>query len=146
MARPQRRAIFISEHSNSMKFAIALLAGPQDPAARSALNFAKAVLTGGHQISRLFFYRDAVHLASNLAVQPQDEVDLAAQWREFIRENQLDAVVCIAAALRRGVLDEAEAYRWERPAANSGKPWELSGLGQWVDAMQMADRAVTFGT
>ena len=129
-----------------MKFAIALLARPQDPAARSALKFAEAVLAGGHQISRLFFYRDAVHLASTLGVQPQDECDLAQRWRTFIKDNQLDAVVCIAAALRRGVLNEAEADRWERPVANTGEPWALSGLGQWVDALQTADRAVTFGT
>ena len=129
-----------------MKFAIALLAGPQDPAARSALKFAEAVLAGGHQISRLFFYRDAVHLASTLGVQPQDECDLAQRWRTFIEDNQLDAVVCIAAALRRGVLNEAEADRWERPVANTDEPWALSGLGQWVDALQTADRAVTFGT
>ena len=129
-----------------MKFAIALLAGPQDPAARSALSFAQAVLDGGHQISRLFFYRDAVYLASNLAVQPQDECDIAREWCNFIKDHELDAVVCIAAALRRGVLNEAEATRWQRPTANSAEPWVLSGLGQWVDAMQTADRAVTFGT
>lgn len=129
-----------------MNFAIVLLAGPQDPAARSALNFARAVLEAGHQISRLFFYRDAVHLATALGVQPQDEADVYADWRTFIKENQLDAVVCIAAALRRGVLDEAEANRWQRPAANTGAPWELSGLGQWVDSLQTADRTVTFGT
>lgn len=130
----------------SMNFAIALLAGPQDPAARSALEFAQAVLSSGHQISRLFFYRDAVHLASQLGVQPQDESDIAAEWRQFIAEHQLDAVVCIAAALRRGVLDAAEAKRWSRPVANTATPWTLSGLGQWVDALQSADRAVTFGT
>lgn len=129
-----------------MKFAIALLAGPQDPAARSALEFARAVLSSGHQISHLFFYREAVHLASLLGVQPQDERDIAAEWRQFITEHRLDAVVCIAAALRRGVLNEAEAQRWERSATNTAAPWELSGLGQWVDALQSADRAVTFGT
>lgn len=129
-----------------MNFAIALLAGPQDPAARSALEFARAVVSSGHRISHLFFYREAVHLASQLGVQPQDELDIAAQWRQFIGDHQLDAVVCIAAALRRGVLDEAEARRWERPVANTGAPWALSGLGQWVDALQSADRAVTFGT
>lgn len=129
-----------------MNFAIALLAGPQDPAARSALEFSRAVLASGHQISRLFFYRDAVQLASTLGVQPQDETDISAEWREFISDNQLDAVVCIAAALRRGVLNEAEAERWNRPAANTEAPWELSGLGQWVDALQTADRAITFGT
>lgn len=129
-----------------MNFAIALLAGPQDPAARSALQFSRAVLASGHQISRLFFYRDAVLVASHLGVQPQDEHDISTEWRQFIQDNQLDAVVCIAAALRRGVLDEAEANRWNRPAANTAAPWVLSGLGQWVDAMQTADRAITFGT
>src|SRR5690606_35161047 len=99
-----------------MNFAIALLAGPQDPAARSALEFARAVLAGGHQISRLFFYRDAVQLASQLRVTPQDEMDITAEWQQFIHSNQLDAVVCIAAALRRGVLNTAEAQRWNRPA------------------------------
>lgn len=129
-----------------MNFAIALLAGPQDPAARSALQFSRAVLASGHQISRLFFYRDAVLVASQLGVQPQDEHDISTEWRQFIQDNQLDAVVCIAAALRRGVLDEAEANRWNRPAANTAAPWVLSGLGQWVDAMQTTDRAITFGT
>lgn len=129
-----------------MNFAIALLAGPQDPAARSALEFARAVIASGHQISRLFFYRDAVQLASQLGVQPQDEQDVAAEWRQFITDHQLDAVVCIAAALRRGILDEAESTRWVRPAANTAAPWVLSGLGQWIDALQTVDRAVTFGT
>jgi tRNA 2-thiouridine synthesizing protein D len=128
-----------------MNFAIVLLAGPQDPAARSALNFARAALDSGHQISRLFFYRDAVHLATVIGVQPQDEADVYADWRTFISDNQLDAVVCIAAALRRGVLNDAESSRWQRPVANTGAPWELSGLGQWVDSLQTADRTVTFG-
>ncbi|AQZ95715.1 sulfurtransferase complex subunit TusD [Halopseudomonas phragmitis] len=129
-----------------MNFAIALLAGPQDPAARSALNFARAVVDAGHEINRLFFYRDAVHIASNLGVQPQDENDITHEWRQFITEHKLDAVVCIAAALRRGVLNEEEAQRWDRHAANTGTPWDLSGLGQWVDALQSADRAVSFGS
>lgn len=129
-----------------MNFAIALLAGPQDPAARSALRFAQAVVAAGHTVSRLFFYRDGVHVASQLGVQPQDEQDICAQWREFITQHQLDAVVCIAAALRRGVLDPVEAKRWHAPAASTGEPYALSGLGQWIDALQTADRAVTFGT
>lgn len=129
-----------------MDFAIALLAGPQDPAARSALEFSRAVLAAGHRISRLFFYRDGVLVASQLNVVPQDEKDIGAEWRQFIQDNHLDAVVCIAAALRRGVLNPAEAERWDRPAANTAEPWELSGLGQWVDALQSADRAITFGT
>ena len=105
----------------------------------------EAALAGGHEIVRLFFYRDGVYSASSSVVAPQDEQDIAAQWRAFIETNQLDAVVCIAAALRRGVLDEAEASRYQRPAVNLPKPWELSGLGQLHEAAQVADRLVCFG-
>ena len=128
-----------------MKFAIALFSAAHAPSSRRALLFAQAALAGGHEIVRLFFYQDGVYNASNSLVTPQDEPDLARQWRDFVSEHQLDAVVCIAAALRRGVLDEAEANRYQRPAVNLPKPWELSGLGQLHEAAQVADRLVCFG-
>jgi tRNA 2-thiouridine synthesizing protein D len=109
------------------------------------LLFAQAVLAGGHEIVRLFFYQEGVHIASGNIVTPQDEQDLPRQWREFVTLHQLDGVVCIAAALRRGVLNEEEAQRYQRPAANVSAPWELSGLGQLHDAVQAADRLICFG-
>ena len=128
-----------------MKFAIALFSPPHAPASRRALRFAQAVLDGGHEIVRLFFYQDGVHSASASVVTPQDELDSAAEWRAFVSRLQLDGVVCIAAALRRGVLNEEEARRYERDAANLPAPWELSGLGQLHEAAQLADRLVCFG-
>ncbi|QLC72379.1 sulfurtransferase complex subunit TusD [Pseudomonas sp. LPB0260] len=128
-----------------MKFAIALFSAPHAPSSRRALRFAQAALDGGHEIVRLFFYQDGVHSASSTVVSAQDELDLPGEWREFVRERQLDGVVCIAAALRRGVLNEEEAQRYERSAANLSAPWELSGLGQLHEATQMADRLVCFG-
>lgn len=128
-----------------MKFAIALFSPPHSPASRRALRFAEAVLAGGHEIVRLFLYQDGVHSASATIVTPQDEQDTAAAWRTFIAEHQLDAVVCIAAALRRGVLDAQEAARYGRPAANLGAGWTLSGLGQLHEAAQLADRLICFG-
>ncbi len=128
-----------------MKFAIAVFSPGHAPSSRRALLFAQAAVAGGHEIVRLFFYQDGVHSASANIVTPQDETDIAAQWREFISSRQLDAVVCIAAALRRGVLDEAEAGRYQRPAVNLPAPWELSGLGQLHEAAQTADRLVCFG-
>lgn len=127
-----------------MQFTLILSSSPQDPASRRALCFARAVIAAGHQLQRIFFYQDAVHLASRLLVVPQDEQHLAAQWQQFVRENRLDAVVCIAAALRRGVLDEAEARRYEKDADNLAAGFELSGLGQLHEAMQSADRVVHF--
>lgn len=128
-----------------MKFAIALHSPAHAPSSRRALLFAKAALAEGHEIVRLFFYQDGVHSASGNVVSPQDESDTAAQWREFVSAHQLDGVVCIAAALRRGVLNVEEAERYSRPAANLPAPWELSGLGQLHDAVQAADRLICFG-
>ncbi len=87
-----------------MKFAIALYSAAHAPSSRRALLFAQAALAGGHEIVRLFFYQDGVYSASNNIVAPQDEQDIARQWREFVSQHQLDGVVCIAAALRRGCL------------------------------------------
>lgn len=128
-----------------MKFAIALFSTAHAPSSRRALLFAQAALAGGHEIVRLFFYQDGVYSASNTIVAPQDEQDIARQWREFVSAHQLDAVVCIAAALRRGVLDSEEAARYQRSAVNLEALWELSGLGQLHDATQAADRLICFG-
>ncbi|TRX76521.1 sulfurtransferase complex subunit TusD [Pseudomonas mangiferae] len=128
-----------------MKFAIALFAAPHSPASRRALRFAEAVLAGGHEIVRVFLYQDGVHSASANAVAPQDERDITADWQRFVERHGLDGVVCIAAALRRGVLDTDEARRYGRPAANLAPGWQLSGLGQLHEAVQTADRLVCFG-
>ncbi|KAF1068205.1 MAG: putative sulfurtransferase DsrE [Pseudomonas citronellolis] len=128
-----------------MKFAIALFAPPHSPASRRALRFAEAVLGGGHEIVRLFFYQDGVHSAARNPVSGQDELDVAAAWSAFVEQHRLDGVVCIAAALRRGVLNTEEAQRYQRSAANLEAPWELSGLGQLHEAAQQADRLVCFG-
>ncbi len=128
-----------------MKFAIALFSPPHAPASRRALRFAEAVLAGGHDIVRLFFYLDGVHSASANIVTAQDELDVAGEWSRFIAAHQLDGVVCIAAGLRRGVLDEQEARRYARAAANLAGGWELSGLGQLHEAAQQADRLICFG-
>ncbi|WP_323155616.1 sulfurtransferase complex subunit TusD [Pseudomonas alvandae] len=128
-----------------MKFAIALFSAAHAPSSRRALLFAQAALAAGHEIVRLFFYQDGVYNAANSVVTPQDEQDLPQQWRAFVSEHQLDGVVCIAAALRRGVLNAEEAQRYQRSAASVEAPWALSGLGQLHDAIQDADRVICFG-
>jgi len=127
-----------------MKFAIALFAAPHTPAARRALRFAEAVVESGHKIVRLFLYQDGVQTASSNIVMAQDETDIAKQWQQFIGQQQLDAVVCIASALRRGLLDEGEAKRYGKAAVNLNEPWQLSGLGQLHEAIQQSDRLVCF--
>lgn len=128
-----------------MKFAIAVFSAAHAPSSRRALLFTQAALAGGHEIVRMFFYQDGVYNAANNIVAPQDEQDIARQWRELVSQHQLDGVVCIAAALRRGVLNSEEATRYQRSAVNLDAPWALSGLGQLHDAVQAADRLICFG-
>lgn len=113
--------------------------------AQSALTFCQAALDAGHQIYRLFFYEDGVHTAHALAVWPQDERDLNAAWAALVQDHKLDAVVCVASALKRGVLNQAEAARYEKNAASLDPVYDISGLGQWVDACLHSDRVVSFG-
>ena len=76
--------------------------------AYSAYQFARALLQEGHSIHRLFFYGEGVHNLNAQAITPQGEFDLPTAWQALIKEHHIDSVVCIAAAVRRGLLDEKE--------------------------------------
>lgn len=128
-----------------MKFTIAIYSPPQSAASRRALRFAEAVLQTGHTIERLFFYQQGIYNAVNSIVMPQDEFTIHLAWQTFIEENNLDAVVCIAAALRRGQLDKTEAKRYQKTASTISPPWQFSGLGQLHEAIQNSERFICFG-
>ena len=129
-----------------MKFSIVVQSSPfsgQSPA--TALRFAKSLLEQGHELFRVFFYSEATLTASELISPPQDEVNLNKEWADFAKQHKLDVVVCIAAAVKRGVLDANEAKRYEKSAANIDPAYELSGLGQLAEAIAVSDRVITFG-
>ena len=129
-----------------MKYALAIYGAPSNSqSAQTALHFAQELLAAGHSIYRVFFYQDGVHAASTISCPPQDELNLPEAWRGFITEHNIDAVVCIAAALRRGIVNEAEADRYDLPANNLAPGYDLSGLGQLLEATLDADRVVSFG-
>jgi tRNA 2-thiouridine synthesizing protein D len=129
-----------------MKFSLAIYAAPySSQASATALKFTQTLLADGHEVYRVFFYGDGVHNGSKLTSPPQDEVNLYLDWQVLAEQHSLDLVVCIAAALRRGILDQSEAKRYEKEFDNLGAPFELSGLGQLVDACVNSDRVITFG-
>jgi len=118
-----------------MKIAITINEGPyQHQASDSAYLFCKAALESGHEIRRVFFYHDGVNNSSRLTEPPQDDRNIVARWSKLSAEHSLDLVVCVAAALRRGIRDE-----------NLAPGFRISGLGQLVEAGIEADRLVTFG-
>jgi len=129
-----------------MKFTIMVNEGPyQHQSADSALQFARAVLAQGHEIFRVFFYHDGVNNGTRLSVPPADDRLLQKEWSELSKEHDLDMVLCIAAAQRRGIMDEDEAKRQGLDANNIIEGFRISGLGQLIEGGIESDRTVVFG-
>lgn len=129
-----------------MIFSLAVYSAPySSQASYSAYQFAVAALNQGHHLHRIFFYQDGVHHATNLAAPPQDEFNVQQAWQRLAKAHKLDLIVCIAAALRRGIVDEGEAKRYNKPSHNLAQEFTLSGLGQLVEAAVMSDRLISFG-
>jgi tRNA 2-thiouridine synthesizing protein D len=118
-----------------MKFGIMVNEGPyQHQASDTAYMFAKAALEKGHEIYRVFFYHDGVNNANKLTEPPQDDRHIVNRWSELAQKHGVDLVVCVAAALRRGVKDELLA-----------PGFRISGLGQLIESGIQSDRLVVFG-
>jgi tRNA 2-thiouridine synthesizing protein D len=129
-----------------MKFAIMVSEGPYThQATDSAYQFAKAAIAKGHEITRVFFYHDGVNNGTRLTVPPQDDRHIVNRWSEIATQHNIDLVICIAAAQRRGLLDENEAKRQGKDANNIAPGFRISGLGQLVEAGIQSDRLVVFG-
>jgi len=129
-----------------VKFAILVNEGPyQHQAADSAYQFTRAALERGHEIYRVFFYHDGVNNGTRLATPPQDDRHITTLWSELADEHGLDLVVCVAAAQRRGVVDEDEMKRNGKDANNIAPGFRISGLGQLIEAGIQADRTMVFG-
>ncbi len=118
-----------------MKFGILVNEGPYThQAADTAYQFAKAALEKGHQIHRVFFYHDGVNNATKMTEPPQDDRNIVDRWSKLGQEHGVDLVVCVAAALRRGIRDD-----------NLAPGFRISGLGQLIESGVQADRMVVFG-
>jgi tRNA 2-thiouridine synthesizing protein D len=129
-----------------MKIAIMVSEGPYThQSADSAYHFAKAALEKGHEVSRIFFYHDGVNNSTRLTTPPQDDRNIVNRWSELAGEHNIDMVVCVAAAQRRGIVDEGEQKRNGKDANNLAPAFRISGLGQLVEAGIQADRLVVFG-
>ncbi len=129
-----------------MKFGIVVNEGPYThQAADTAYKFTKAVLEKGHEVHRVFFYHDGVNVGTRMSVPPQDDRHIQRNWSELAEKYKLDMVICIAAAQRRGIMDENEAKRQGMDGDNIAPGFRISGLGQLIEAGVQSDRLVTFG-
>jgi tRNA 2-thiouridine synthesizing protein D len=129
-----------------VKFAILVNEGPYThQASDSAYHFTEAVLRAGHEIVRVFFYHDGVNNGTRLSVPPQDDRNVSERWSALAQQHEVELILCVAAAQRRGLLDEDEARRAGKDASNMVEGFQISGLGQLIDAGIQADRLIVFG-
>ena len=129
-----------------MKFAIMVNEGPYThQSSDTAYQFTRAALDQGHEIFRVFFYHDGVNNGTRFTAPPQDDRHLVNRWSELGQEHNIDLVVCVAAAQRRGVIDEEEAKRHGKNGNNIAPGFRISGLGQLIEAGIQADRLIVFG-
>ena len=129
-----------------MKFSVMVNEGPYThQAADTAYHFTRAVLDAGHEIFRGFFYHDGVHNGTRMTTPPQDDRHIVDRWSELADDHEIDLVVCVAAAQRRGILDKDEAKRNGKDGDNIAPGFRISGLGQLIEAGIEADRLVVFG-
>ncbi len=78
-------------------------------------------------------------------VTPQDEVNPTLQWANFAGKEGVELILCVSSALKRGLLDASEAQRYEKEAETVHPAFQISGLGQLIDASASSDRLMTFG-
>lgn len=129
-----------------MIYSLLVLSSPSSgQAARSAALFAQAVIHRGHTLHRVFFMDEGVHVGSNNHVMPQDENNPVDLWAELADQHNVDLVLCVSSAIKRGLLDSSEAQRYEKGSATIHPAFVISGLGQLVDATAVSDRLLTFG-
>ncbi len=129
-----------------MIFTIQVSEGPYThQASDSAYQFTKAALEKGHEIFRVFFYHDGVNNATRLTTPPQDDRNVVNRWSELAEKHNLDLVVCVAAAQRRGIADADESKRNGKDADNIAPGFRISGLGQLIEGGIQSDRLVVFG-
>jgi len=129
-----------------MKFAIQVNEGPYNhQASVSALNFVRAAVDAGHEIFRVFFYHDGVNNGTRFTTPPQDDINIVKAWSELAEKHNMDLVVCVAAAQRRGIVDEGEQERNGKDGNNIAAGFRISGLGQLIEAGIQSDRLVVFG-
>ena len=129
-----------------MKFTIQINTSPYgSQAGYTAYRFIQAALAAGHEITRVFFYQDGIYHGLKSATPPDDEFNATLHWSELAHRHEIDLVLCISAAQRRGLLCRDEAERQGKLDDDLAAGFRIAGLGQLVEATLHGGRFIVFG-
>ncbi len=129
-----------------MKYTIQINSSPNNSSSgHSAYQFIKTAIAMKHEIFRIFFYQEGIYHAYKYLTPPDDELKLTKLWTNLAKEHNVDLVVCISAAQRRGLLTLDEAKRQGKQDQDLAEGFRISGLGQLLEGMILSDRFIEFG-
>ena len=114
------------------------------PVRRTAYQFARSLIGKGHRLVSVFFYQDGVTNGTALSVPANDEFDLVKAWQSLASEHAVRLETCAAAALRRGVVSQDEAYQHGLMRANLADGFLSGRASSLAEAMLTQDRVVQF--
>lgn len=106
-----------------------------------AYQVAEELLKAKHTIQQVFFFQDGVTNANTLVNPASDEINLVEKWKMLAKSYRLQLHLCIAAAQRRGIVDEKTS---SDSTVNLAEMFTLAGLGEFSQAVLQADRLLTF--
>ena len=112
--------------------------------AKRAFAFIKGVLDNGATFTNVFLYSDGVLHANSLMLQTSDELYAYNEWKALADNHNITLLVCITAAVKRGIVSEQEAIENGLSMANLVAPFEQAGLGEFFSELHNCDRLVQF--
>lgn len=129
-----------------MQYTLLITGSPyQSKACHTALRFIHAALNKyPDSIKGVFFYEDAVLIGNQTAQPPRDEINLTKAWQEVAEQHKVPLYLCIAAAVRRGIINESESRRYQLEQHTLAELFQLEGLGTLVDLMNTTNKIIQF--
>lgn len=110
----------------------------------AAHQFARALSGQGYTLSTIFFYGEGIHHTNSLSTPPSDEYPFYTNWCDIQKTTGCELLVCITAAVKRGVVSDAEATEHSLPASNLQPPFIQAGLGEFFTALHQSQHLVQF--
>ena len=129
-----------------MQYTLLITGSPyHSKACHTALRFVRAALIKyPNSIKGVFFYEDAVLIGNQTAQPPRDEINLTKAWQAIAEQHSIPLYLCIAAAVRRGIINESESRRYELEQHTLAQHFQLEGLGTLVDLMNTTNKIIQF--
>ncbi len=115
-----------------MNYALIVLSSTSD----TALEFAQALQKRGHQLKRVFFYKDGV-LAAHI------KSEQAKKWQALNQHINTELICCVASANRRSIYDQQTAKKTQDVTLHPA--FSIGGLGLYADTLINCDKVIHFG-